>query len=538
MPCGIFSGSRPGAVPVATGICVFVVLLAMFAASATAATLRRSTSGDPNSLDAHIAVGNSAAPILYDLNTGLTTIDGDGRLVPGLAESWTVSDDGLRYTFRLRDGLKWSDGAPLTSADFVYSARRLVTPATAARFASFFYPVRNARAILRGEKKPEEVGVAAPDARTVVYDLEFPAPYFLQTLSANVTAPVPRHKIEELGRQWTRAGQMVSSGPYRLIEAVPQSHFVLVRNPHFYDADSVRIDEVHYYPTQNLETSLRRYLAGEFDIVLNFPMESIRDLEKNRPGEMRVGPALAISFLIPNQTKPPFDDARVREALSLVIDREGLVERFLTPGTEPAYGPTPPAISNYESAVPDYTRLPMAERIAKAKQLMAAAGYGPSKPLEFELRYDSLEESRRIAVALGAMWKPLGVSMNPLNTDINTLNRHARTGEFQMLRYAWFSPNDDAYTFLGLVETGNPNNLGGYSNPRYDQMLREANALGDTPERSALLREAEALMMKDHPLIPLFFYVRRVLVQPHVQGFVLNERGLNPTRYLDIRRSP
>lgn len=499
-----------------------------------ASTLTRGTIGDPDTLDPQIAMGGAAAPILHDLNIGLMTVDGHGRLVPGTAESWTVSEDGLSYTFRLRDGLKWSDGRPMTSADYVYSARRLVTPETAARFASFFYPVKNARAIVRGQLPPEQIGVHAPDERTVVYRLEYPAPYFLQTLSSNAAVPVPRHSIEALGREWTRGGRMVSNGAYRLVEAVPQSHIALEKNPHFHEADEVSIDRVIFVPTQNLETSLRRYLAGELDILLNFPMEQVERLEKERPDEMRISPALGISYLILNHSKAPFDDPRIREALNISVDREGIVDRFMTPGTLPAFGLTPPAVSDYEEAKAPHEEIPMPQRRARARELMKEAGYGPGNPLEITLRYDSLEENRRIAVALAAMWKPLGVSLSLHNTDMLSLNRDARTGNFQILRHAWFAPNDDPFTFLALVESTDPNNLSGYGNPAYDRMLREANTLGDTPERMAKLREAEAMMLEDHPVIPVFFYVRRLLVKPHVGNFNPNKRGINPSRYLSI----
>jgi oligopeptide transport system substrate-binding protein len=263
----------------------FLALAASLAAGAAlaAGTLNRASSAEPNSLDPHIATGNTASYILYDLFMGLTTFDAAGKVAPGAAQSWTVSPDGLTYTFKLRPGLKWSDGAPLTSADFLYSVRRVVTPATASRFASFFYPVRNARKALKGEVPPEQVGLEAPDAATLVYRLEYPAPYFLQNLASNVASPVPRAQIEKLGRQWTRAGQMVSNGPFVLAEWTPNDHVTLVRNPKFFDAANVKLDRVLWYPTENQATSLKRYQAGELDILLNFPNDQLPALRKSIP---------------------------------------------------------------------------------------------------------------------------------------------------------------------------------------------------------------------------------------------------------------
>ncbi len=527
---------RVGAVRRRVVLAAVAAMLATLGPAASADTLNRGTAADPNSLDPHIAQGNTAGAVLYDLNVGLTALDAQSRVIPGCAESWAVSEDGLTYTFKLREGLKWSDGSPLTAGDFVWSARRLVTPATAARFASFFYPVKNARAIVRGELAPETLGIEAPDERTVIYRLATPAPYFLENLASNVGAPVPRRQVEEFGRQWTRPGRMLSSGAYRLAEVVPQSYIALEKNPHFYDAASVRIDRVVYYPTQNAETSLKRYLAGELDMVFNFPGDKLEELLEERPGEVRVSSALAVNYLLMRLTEPPFDDARVRRALALALDREGMVERFLGQGYRPAYTLTPDTVTGYAPAVPDWASLSMVARQAQARELLAAAGYGPDRPLKFEIRYETLEENRRIVVAMTAMWRAIGVQAQPLNSDLNALNKDARTGKFQMIRYTWFAPNDDPYSFLGLLETGGTGNYSKYSNPDYDGALRAANAVIDTEERLAALARAEALLAGDQPVVPVYFYGRRFLVQPYVEGFVPNQRAVNPSRFLSLRR--
>jgi oligopeptide transport system substrate-binding protein len=528
---GLFSARRPGHRCAAAA----TLLLALVAATAGAATtLRRGTAAEPNSLDPHIAQGNTASSILYDLNVGLTALDGEARVVPGCAERWTVSPDGLTYTFTLRPGLKWSDGSPLTAEDFVWSARRLVTPATGARFASFLYPVKNARAIVRGQQPPESLGVEAPDARTVVYRLEGPTPYFLENLASNIGAPVPRAQVEKFGRQWTRPGQFLSVGPYRLAEVVPQGYVALEKNPYFYDAARVSIDRVIYYPTANAETSLKRYLAGELDLVFNFPADDLEELRRTRPKEISSAPALATSYLVLNVGAAPFNDARVRRALSLAIDREGLVKKFLADGARPAYTLTPDTVAGYRPPRPAWAGQPMAARQAEARKLLAEAGYGAGKPLAFELRYEAQEENRRIVVATAAMWRAIGVQASPVASDLNGLNRDARTGKFQAIRYTWFAPNDDPYTFLGLLETGNTGNYSKYSNPAYDAALKAANGLLDNGQRLAALAKAEAMLFAEEPAIPVFFYGRRFLVSPAVKGFTANQRAVNPSRYLSL----
>lgn len=505
-------------------------------AALAAGTLNRASSAEPNSLDPHIATGNTASYILYDLFMGLTTFDGAGKLVPGAAESWTISPDGLTYTFRLREGLRWSDGSPLTSADFLYAVRRVLTPATTSRFASFFYPVKNARRILKGEMPPEQVGVEAPDARTLIYRLESPAPYFLQNLASNVASPVPRAQIEALGRQWTRAGKMVSNGPFMLSDWVPNDHVTLVKNPNFFDAANVSLDQVNWYPSENQATSLKRYMAGEIDILLNFPNDQLAGLRKSIPKEVKIWPGLLNGYVLLNNSRPPFNDPRVRKALSMALDREGIVQKIVTPGSPPAYGMTPPSLTGYKGPVPDYAKLPMAQRAAEARRLLQQAGYGADKPLAFDLAYNTLEENRRLAVAMAAMWQAIGVRATPLNRDLIALNKNARTRDFQAMLYNWFAPNDDPYSFLSLAETGNPANYSGYSNAAYDAMLAKANATADPAMRFAMLSEAEAAMLADQPVVPVFFYVRRFLVKPYVEGFTENARGLSLSRWLAVRR--
>jgi len=513
-----------------------VAALVVMGTGAVAETLSRGTASEPSTLDPHVATGNSAAPILYDMFVGLTTFDITGAIAPGAAESWNISDDGRTYTFTLRENLKWSDGTPITAEDFVWSYRRLLTPATAARFASFFYAIENAREVVRGKAPPEALGVSAPDARTVVFKLRFPAAYFLQNVASNPGAPVPRAVIEEHGRGWTRAGRMLSNGPYRLAKYVPQSHITLEKNPHFYAADTVRLERVKYYPTQNLATQFNRYLAGELDLLLAFPLDKVNYILEEIPQQLYIWPGLGTNFLIINTREAPFDDPRVRRALSLAIDREGLAEKLLAPGESPAYTMVPPVVSGYDVQIPAWATQPMSERMAEARRLMQAAGYGPGKPIEIEFRYDTSESGRRQVVAFSAMWRGLGVKVNALDSDFITLNKAARTADFDVLRYAWFAPNNDPDTFIGLLSSTNPSNYSGYRNQRFDALYRAGNANLDPATRMREMSEAEAVAMADQPVIPVYHFTRRFLVGPQVKGFVPNLRGLVLSRYLDVDR--
>ena len=452
--------------------------------------------------------------------------------MPGSAESWEVSEDRRTWTFRLRPGLKWSDGTALTADDFVYSFRRLVTPDTRALGAGVFFFIENAAEIYAGKALPETLGVSAPDARTVQFRLKYPVPYLLSLLGNTQNGPVPRHVIEKYGNEWTRPGRMVTNGAYMLAERVPQNYLRLVKNPHFYAADTVKIDEVYWHPTQDLGTSLRRFRAGELDIVLNFPPEDIDWIRKNIPETLRVTPGLATYFLVFNLDRPPFDDARVRTALSLAIDREAITDRLLRTGVRPAWTFASPEFDNYGGITPPEQTMPLAERQAEARRLLAAAGFGPGKALQVPLVYDTQEENRKIMVAVASMWQAVGVQTVMSNVEFGALNRKVRTRDFDVARWAFFYAFNDAYSFLQVLVTKNPNNWPGYSNEDYDALLDRSNYIADPAERAAVLRQAETLMMADHPIIPIYFYVGRRLVSPRVKGWVDSPRGTPPTRYL------
>lgn len=510
---------------------------ALFLSGATyGATLHRGTNSEPRSLDPHRAVGNSAAVILYDLFTGLMTLDAAGKVTPGVAESYTLSDDGLTYTFNLRPNLAWSDGTPLTAADFVYSFQRVLTPDTAARFASQLYPIVNAQAVNQGQMEPDALGVSAPDDRTFVVQLNKPTAYLPQLMASNPASPVPRHVIELEGRSWTRPGKMVSNGAYKLIEQVPATLIRAAKNDAFYDAANVSIDEIVYYPTENQGTSLSRFRAGELDVVLNFPADQIPRIRETMPETLHITPALGVYYLAPNVREAPFDDPRVRRALSLAIDRQAIVERLLPPGTVAATNMVPAVTSGYNGTVADYADIPIAERMQEARTLLMDAGYGPENPLTFSFKTDPIEQNRRIAVALTSMWRGIGAKVDTDTTGASDVNRDGRTGNFEMIRWTWFGPFDDAATFLGLLDSSNGANVTGYSNPALDAKLAEANAERDSTTREALLAEAEGIINADQPVIPLYFHAGRRLVSPVVEGWVDNARSANLTRYLTLNR--
>lgn len=515
------------------------LLLILVAAPAMAGTSIHRTSGaEPPSLDPTLGSGSMAAPMLSDMVEGLVGRGPSKQPEPAAAETWTVAPDGLTWTFRLRPGLQWSDGTPLTAEDFVYSYRRLLDPATAAANAGLFLALKNARSIVRKQLPPDALGVRAPDPRTVVMELEYPVPYFLQVLANTQAVPVPRHVIEKLGRDWTRPGSLVGNGPYVLAERVPQSYVKLVKNPRYRDAASVRIDEVYWHPTQDLGAAFRRFRAGEMDVVLNVAPDDLGWIRANQPEALHTGPIHATYLLVLNVARKPLDDVRVRRALSLAIDRDAIANQLLKTGVRPAWSFVSPGIGGYPGVKTAEEAMPPAKRVGEARRLLEEAGYGPGNPLVLPLVYDTQEENRKIMVAVGAMWQDVGVRAEISNVEFGALLGALRTRNYAVVRSSTFSLYDDPMAFLQQFGSQSPTNWAGWSNPGYDQLLMQSNEAPATGPggrtRTQLLQEAEALLNAEQPVIPIYYYQGKALVAPRVKGWWDGAIGTPPSRFLSV----
>jgi oligopeptide transport system substrate-binding protein len=492
------------------------------AVAADPSTLRRGNGPEPDTLDPQRARTDASFSILRDLFEGLTAIGPDGSAVPGAAESWTVSTDGLEYTFRLREGLRWSNGDPLRASDFVAGMRRLVDPATASPYAQVFEPVVNAAAIVLGEQPPEALGVSAPDDRTVVIRLRNPAPYLLGLLAQPGTFPVHGPSLAQHGTDYARPGRLTSNGAFVLSDWVVGSHVVAERNRQYWNDARTQVERVHFFHHSDAGTEFRQYRAGELDVTYIVPPQQFAWIQEHLPGELHVSPQLTVYYYGFNLARPPFkDNPGLRRALSLVIDRERLTRAVTGLGEAPAYGWVPRGTANYTPQQFDYATRPYAERVAEARRLYAESGYSAQRPLHVEIRYNQGEVHNRLAVAVAAMWKEaLGVETTLYAEEFRALLQsiQART-DTQVFRSSWVGDYNDAYTFAQLLQTGFGINLTGYSNPRYDALLADATRQPDPARRRALLEEAERLMLADHPLLPLYFYVTKHLVKPYVTGW-------------------
>ena len=500
-------------------------------------TLHRGLVSDPESVDPHKLRSVQAAEVLRDIGEGLLSYSATGELVGGVADEWTVSEDGLTHTFRLRGNARWSNGDAVTAEHFVFSFRRLADPATAAFYAQMLESIVNVRAIVAGEKPPSDLGVKALDAQTLVITLEQPTPYLLSLLSYPSTFPVHPGSIAEHGDGFTRPGNLLSNGAYTLTAWQPGSVLTLSRNEHYWNNDATAIDVVkHHVLTQEM-TELNRYRAGELHITGNVPPDSFKQMRSERPNELHVAPYLGVYYYGFNLTKPPFkDNPQLREALSMAVDRDVLVNQIVGRGEAPAYSWVPPGVDNYEPRRLGYADMSQDERNAHARRLMHEAGYGPDKPLQIELRYNTSDTQQRIALAIQAMWKDaLGVEATLVNEEFQVLLANMQAREVtQVFRSSWTGDYNDAHTFLSIMEGDNPANLPGYASEEYDALMQRAAEQVDLGRRRLWLEEAERVLLADHPVIPLYFFVSKHLVSPDVVGWGDNVLDYHYSQHLSL----
>ncbi|MDJ0748049.1 MAG: peptide ABC transporter substrate-binding protein [Woeseiaceae bacterium] len=492
-------------------------------------TLQRGLQTDAETLDPHKARSTQAGDIQRDIGEGLFTYRHGIEPAPASVERWDMSEDGLTYTFHLRDDLRWSNGDAVTADHFVAGMRRLVDPATASFNAEMLIDVENAEGIVSGEIPVSMLGVEAVDDRTLVVRLVRPTPYMIGILAHPSTFPVHPPSLAEHGEQYARPGKMPSNGAYVLHAWVPGSLIALRRNEHYWDNDSTAIDAVNYHILVQDTTELSRYRAGELHITSTVPSNSFAQVREQYGDQLNVAPFLAVYYLGYNLTKPPFKDNRaLRQALSMAIDREELTKKVTARGETPAYSWVPPGIKGYEPVRMSFAALGKEEREQLARRLYKEAGYSEKNPLTVELRYNTGDTHQRIVAAVQSMWREvLGFEATLHNEEFQVLLTHMRDAEVtQVFRTSWVGDYMDPNTFLAVLRGNNPQNMPRYQNADFDDFMARAGTQVDPKQRKLFLEEAERLMLADYPLIPLYFYVTRHLVHPDVEGW-----GDNPLDY-------
>ncbi len=494
----------------------------------------RGSAAEPQSVDPHKTSTVYEANVLRDLFQGLVMQDEKANVIPGAAESWTVSDDGTVYTFKLRKGGVWSDGSPVTADDFVFAFHRLEDPATGAEYASMLYPVKGAEDFNTNKGKAEDMGVKAIDADTLQVTLKAPAPYFLEMLTHQATYPVNKASIDKLGADWIKPGKLVSNGPFTLAEWVPNDHLKLVKNPKFWDAANIKIDVVNFIPTEDRSSAIKRFEAGELDSYDDLPTEQLADLKTKFGDQIRVGPQLGTYYFAIKTDKAPWDNVELRNAISMAIDRDFMAEKVWQNSMLPGYSMVPPGIEGYTPAMAKYADTSQIDREDEAKKILEKLGYTPEHPLKMEIRYNTSENHKNTAVAVQEQLKPLGVEVSLLNTDTKTHYAFLQNkGNYDVARAAWIADYKDPENFLGISRKASGINYSNYNNPKFEEAMDKAAAAGgNSQERMKDLADAERILVDDAGIIPLLYYSYHDIVSSKLHGFTDNVMDVHPSRFI------
>jgi len=482
---------------------------------------------EPESLDPQKVSGVPEAAVIRQMLVGLTTTDRDGKTIPGMAESWESTDNKV-WTFKIRDA-KWSNGDPVTANDFVYSWRRLLDPNTASPYASYLVDakVAGAEAIMEGKAAVDSLGVKALDDKTLQVTLSEPVPYFPDTLIHTSVKPVNQKAVEQFGDKWTDPANIVVNGPYKISEWQVNDKIVLTRNESYYDNANTTLEKITMLAIPSSTTDVARYQAGEIDVTNEeLPSEQFKSLKEQLGDEVSVSPMLCTYYYEFNTVKPPFNDARVRRALALALDRNTITDKVVGQGQTPAYQLTPVSTNGMENNTPEWQNWDQARRVEEAKKLLNEAGYSESKPLKFELLYNTSDNHKKIAVAASSLWKQsLGfVDVSLINKEWKTYLDTRRNGNYQVARAGWCGDYNEPSTFLNIVKSGNSNNQGKYSSAAFDSLMTQTLKAGVTPEQRAnLYKQAEVQLDKDMPNINVYHYVSPRLIKPYVVGFPVND---------------
>ncbi len=497
-------------------------------------------SGEPLSLDPHKASGTWENNIIGNMFIGLTTEDRQAQPIPGMAERWETSEDGRTWTFYLRRA-QWSDGEACDAHDFEFALRRILDPETLAEYAAILYPLKNAQAINAGEMAPETLGVRALDDLTLEIELEHPAPYLPQLLKHYTANPIPKHIYERHGDDWVKPENIAVNGPFKLVRWWSNYIVHLERNPGFYDAENVVLEHLYYYPSNDVNAAARKVMAGESGWATRFPSNQVDELRRVLPGYVRVAPYLTCNYFSFNTTRPPFNDARVRQALAMAYDRDFVCAQIYRTGETPAYSFVPPGIADYPgTARYPWADMPMAERKQEAERLLRAAGYGPNNPLRFEFSHRNSSDNPRVAVVVQNDWNAIApwVTVELRGTELQVHYANLRAKNFACGDGGWVADYNDAKNYLYLLETRTgPQNYPGYSNSEYDELVHQSDFEPDPTARAQLMSRAEQVMLNDAPVCMSAFMNSTNLVHPDLTGYENNLEDIHRARWFGIRNA-
>ncbi len=492
---------------------------------------------EPQGLDPHIVTGVPEHHILTALFEGLVTKNPETlEPEPGVAESWDISEDGMTYTFHLRNNAKWSNGDPVTAEDFRWSWQRAISPLLGSEYSYMYYPIENAEAYnLGNEPDFSKVGVSVLDDYTIQVKLNSPTPYFLQLLDHYSMFPVHRATVEKFGSatdrlsQWAREGNIVTNGAFALTEWKINSHLRVEKSPLYWDADKVKLNAIVFYPTENLVTEERMFRDGQLHRTEEIPLEKIKTYQAEQPEITHIAPWIGSYFYMLNTTREPLTDVRVRKALAMAVDRALIADTvtqgvyrastaLVPPGT---VGYSPPHLFDYDPE--------------QARQLLAEAGYPDGQGFPpIDILYNTHEDHRKIAVAIQQMFmQNLNIQVNLVNQEWKVYLDSHNNMNYDISRRGWIGDYVDPYTFLSMYITDGGNNKTGFSNARYDEIvLKEAPAELDRDKRYALYHEAETILLENMPILPIFTYQYKHLFTTSVKGMPDNIMGYYNYKYV------
>ncbi|MEQ4531403.1 MAG: ABC transporter substrate-binding protein [Mixta sp.] len=473
------------------------------------------------SLDPHKTEGVPESDVITNLLEGLVATDNFGHLVPGVAQAWQQQDN--IWTFTLRTDARWSNGEPVTAEDFVYSWQRLVDPKTASPYASYlqYAHILHVDEIIAGKQPPSALGVKALDKQHLQVTLTQPVPYFTAMLAHTALKPVHRQTLEQWGDKWTRPEHYVGNGAFTLNSWVVNEKITLKRNPQYWDNANTIIETATFLPISSETSDVNRYRSGGIDMTNSaIPPELFPMLKKELGNQVRVSPYLCTFYYELNNQRAPFNDARVRAAVKLTLDRQIIAEKIMGQGQIPAFGFTPPFIDGGKFTAPAWFNQTQAERNAAARKLLAEAGYSAQKPLSFTLLYNTSDQNKKQAIAAASMWKKnLGANVTLHNQEWKTMLNTRHEGNYDVARATWCSDYNEPSTFLTMLLSDSSTNTGFYRSPTFDALMAKSLTAADEAQRADLYQQAENQLDKDSALVPVYYRVSVRLVKPWVGGY-------------------
>jgi oligopeptide transport system substrate-binding protein len=481
---------------------------------------------DAPTIDPTISQDTTSSRVLYDLFEGLTSFDQNLKVIPGLAQSWDLSSDAKTYTFHLRPNLKFSDGTPITAKDVVFTWQRLVDPKTSSPYNFLGENIVGGKAIIDGKAAPTTLAVKALDKSTVQITLVHPDASFLSICSMPNVGIVSQANITKFGQSWSDAKHMVTSGAYSLKEWVVQGYILVTRNDNYYDAKDVAIKDVKFMPIVDTNSSYSQYQSGGLDITYSLPVDQYKAIKAEYPNQIHTVTQEGIYYYDLNMTLPKFkNNLKLRQALSMAVDRQILVNDVLGQGQQPLYSYATSTIEGGKFAGLDYAwaKEPRAQQIAEAKKLFTEAGYGPNHPLQISISYNTLDSHKKIALAVGAMWQQTfgasAIQVTSANQEWKTFLKARNMANYDVARDGWVADYDSVDAYTPLFICNGPQDNSKTCNPAYDKLINQAQNTPDANQRVQLTREALQTAMQDYSIIPLYQYTYFRLVKPYVKNY-------------------